>query len=157
MTGIERAAGSLLVAAVATSLMACPPPDNPFQPYPDPDLETFELDLQPLLATDCASSGCHGTHERSLTLFAVDGLRLAPDQPRQPVDPDVLSTAELAWNFDAMRIRLRGVGKPDSALLLLKCLDPAKGGIDHADGFVVYEDKQDPGYILLREWIGSAR
>ncbi len=152
----RHGAVTLALAALMASITAgCAPLDNPYAPYPEPDYETFVLDVQPMIADGCASSGCHGVHARTLTLYAVDHLRAEPLQVGAPIEVDILSEGELAWNYDALRVRTLGERKADNAMLLLKCLDPKKGGLVHADGFVVFEDRDDPDLVLLRDWIES--
>lgn len=149
----ELLRGVALALGLLGALGSCAPQDNPYEPYPEPDLESFRLDVQPMLRLECATSGCHGTHQRALTLFSVDGLRAEPSAAQGAIDPDELSEAELGWNYDAMRMRLRGEQDADEAELLLKCLAPSAGGIVHSDWLVVFEDREEPGYVVLRDWI----
>ena len=142
----------LVAASVA---VGCPALDNPYRPFPAPSFRAFTDDVQPLLRRDCAALGCHGSPDRTLTLYAVGFLRAPPPFAGEPLDETRLTEAELRWNYDELRIRLLGETAPDDARLLLKCLDPAAGGIEHADGVVVYESRRDPGFRTLRDWIAE--
>ncbi len=140
----------------AASLAAgCPPADNPYRPYPEPDYAQFTARVQPIMRDTCAFLGCHGTYDRPLTLFAVDNLRGESSVKGAELDPDRMSEEELLWNYDALRMRLVDETSAEQSALLLKCLDPAEGGLYHADELVVYEDRDDPDFQLLRDWIAS--
>jgi hypothetical protein len=97
--------------------------------------------------------GCHGDPRRALTLYSVGYLRAQPPSPGTPLDPDRLTAGELLWNYDALRMRLIDETSADDSVLLLKCLDPAQGGIDHADGTIVWDSPDDPDYVAFRDWI----
>lgn len=147
---------SMALLAATLALTGCPPVDNPYRLFPEPDYAQFEVEIQPLVRENCAYLGCHGDHQRSLTLYAVDYLRAVPSVEGQAVEEDALTDSELFWNYDALRIRLADETSAEDSRLLLKCLDPALGGIDHADGEVIFEDLDDPGYQSLKDWIAGA-
>ena len=142
--------GGLLGALV---LVACPGPENPYLPYPEPDFGSFSASVQPVLERSCSSLGCHGDANRRLTLYSIEYLPAEPAVDGTPLDPDELSLAELGWNYDSMRARLVDEESADDARLLLKCLDPEAGGIVHADGVVVFYSVDEPDYVALRDWI----
>ena len=134
-------------------LAGCPEVDNPFRPYPEPNFDEFVVEIQPLLTQQCAFNGCHGTPDRPLTLYAKDYLRAEPEFPEKPLDEGALTAGELAWNYDALRMRTTGVDNADDAPLLLKCLDPAIGGIEHDGDLVIFETRDHAQYVKLRDWI----
>ncbi len=141
------------VPLCAALLLGCPGPDNPYRPYPEPDFDEFVAAVQPILTRSCSNLGCHGDPDRRLTLYSVEYLRAEPAVPGTPLDEDRLDTAELGWNYDSVRARLIDEEVADEARLLLKCLDPEEGGIEHAEGEVVFATVDEPGYIALRRWI----
>lgn len=143
-----------LLASLACA-SACASVDDPYTPFPVPDFSAFVTKVQPVLASHCASPACHGEKDRSLSLYAVDYLRAPPAFSDTPLDEKYLTDAELAWNYDALRIRIRGEKSASSSKLLLKCLDPKKGGIRHATGIVIFPDIEEPEYKVLRDWISG--
>lgn len=135
-------------------LAGCPPVANPYLPPPEPDYDEFVARVQPVVGGSCAFLGCHGTHERALALYAVDFLRA--EQPAgSPIDPVRMSDDELLWNYDGLRLRLIDETSADDSALLLKCLDPALGGIEHAGGTVVFASREDHDFLVLRDWISG--
>ena len=146
----------LVAALLALSLGACAEVDNPHLAFPEPDYEMYVADVQPIVATRCASLGCHGAVERALSLYAVGFLRAPPLFPGTPLDEYQLTEAELAWNHDSMRMRLLDAESPQTTVLVLKCIDPAVGGQVHADGLVVFESEDDLDYQTLVTWIDTA-
>ncbi len=153
--GRRAAAAIVLGGVVAALLSGCPALDNPYRPLPEPDEAMFEAKVQPVVARRCAALGCHGRTEMALTLYAVGLLRAPPAFAGQPLDEDALTPAELAWNYDALRLRLLDESDPDDAYLLRKCLAPAHGGIRHAGGVVVFDSPDAPDYRVLRDWIAT--
>ena len=143
----------MLVACALVPLMGCPGPDNPYLPYPEPDFVQYQSTVQPIVDRSCSNLGCHGESDRRLTFYSVDFLRAEPTVPGTPLDSDMLTLAEIAWNYDSLRARLIDEESADGAHLLLKNLDPEAGGIVHADGFVVFATVDDPDYVALRDWI----
>jgi len=147
-----------IVSAVSTAMLftagvsACGPLDNPYRPFPEPDYSQYVARVQPIVARRCSALGCHGSYDRTLTLFALDMLRAEAIFSGEPLDETKLTDAELVANYDAMRIRLLDVKDADESSLLLKCLDPDKGGVEHSD-VVVFESTNVPDYQTLRTWI----
>jgi hypothetical protein len=144
-----------LIVLAALLALGCAEVDNPYRRFPEPDFDEFVTEVQPVLTEHCASVGCHGSPDRALTLFAVGFLRARASFPGAPLDEGGLAPAELTWNYDALRMRLMDETDPDASRLLLKCLDPAAGGISHAEGFVAFDDRDDRGYRVLRDWIAG--
>jgi hypothetical protein len=140
-------------ALLSVLLTACPGPENAYLPYPEPDFNEYQSAVQPIVRDSCGLLGCHGDPDRTLTLYAVDRLRAEASVGGAALDPDVLSDVELQWNYDAFRMRLLDETTAAESRLLLKCLDPAVGGIVHADDTVVFESRDDPGYVALETWI----
>ncbi len=138
---------------MAVSLTGCPVMDNEYLPYPQPNFDEYEVRVQPIMNKSCANLGCHGTHDISLTLYAPGYLRAKPTSPMTPIDPDYLSYDELLWNYDALAMRILDEESADECRLLLKCLDPKVGGIEHADGTVVWQTMKDEDLQIFKEWI----
>ena len=143
------------LAVLSFALAGCPSVANPYAPEPMPDYNKFVADIQPFVGRACATSGCHGTLGRSLTLYSVDYLRAPPKFSDTPLDEKHLTDAELSWNFDALRMRLRDATSADQCKLVLKCLDPTQGGIRHAADLVIFADRSDPGYQMLVAWVAG--
>jgi hypothetical protein len=141
-----------LILGAATVLLSGCELDNSYRPYPEPGFDTYIVSVQPIVSESCASLGCHGTYDRRLTLFAEDYLRGEAAVTGTPLE-DRLTEAELAWNYDGMRMRLVDEDDADTSFLLLKCLDPEQGGIRHAGDAVVFDSVDDPDYRTLRDWI----
>jgi len=151
----------LLIAAAVGALAAlcsgCPELDNPRLLPPEPPYEQFVSEVQPVLSKSCSSHGCHGTVIRPLTLYAVGHLRAPPGFSTEPLPENKLTERELAWNYEAMCLRLIDEMADDVPDLLRKQLPVQDGGIDHADGFVVFADTDEPGYKALAAWIAAGR
>ncbi len=143
------------LVAVVLTLPGCPSIADPYAPMPMPDYNQFVSDVQPLVGRSCGVAGCHGTRGESLTLYAVDYLRAPQEFSNTPLDEKHLTDAELSWNFDALRARIRGAASAESSELVLKCLDPAAGGIRHGTGVVVFSDRNDPAYKKLVTWVSG--
>ena len=142
-----------MTLAVLLSAAACQSIDNPRYLPLKPDRGNFVTFVQPILGEHCASVACHGNDSRSLKLYAVNYLRAPPDFAEAPLDENHLTEAELTWNYDAVRTRLRGATSLNDCKLLLKCLAVDQGGIVHASGITVFASKSDPDYKLLSDWI----
>ncbi len=143
------------LAWISLLLPGCPSVVDPYTPEPMPDYAVFVAQIQPFIGHNCAFSGCHGTLGRSLTLYAVDYLRAPLQFSDTPLDEKHLTDAELSWNFDALRMRIRGATSADTCGLVLKCLDPKVGGIRHATDTVIFADTSDPAYQTLRNWVAG--
>lgn len=144
-----------VTAVVALLLVGCPEVDNPYRAPPSPNFETFVSDVQPVLGARCSYLPCHGAPERTFTVYAVGFLRAVSEIPGTPLSEHGLSEAELHWNYDTMRYRLIDETSADEARVLLKCLAPAAGGIEHAGGLVVFESTSDPDYVTIRNWLAE--
>ncbi len=135
------------------AVAGCESIDNPRYVPPKPNYGQFVTFVQPVLGRRCASSACHGDPHRSLKLYAVDFLRAPPEFAETPLDETRLTEAELTWNYDAIRNRLRGVTSLNNCKLLLKCLPLDQGGIRHGSGFEIFASRDDPDYKLLADWV----
>ena len=148
--------GSLgLWLLLLVSATGCPSVNDPYAPFPVPNFVDFVTKVQPVIGRHCASAACHGSVGRSLTFYAVDYLRAPPAFSDTPLDEKHLTDAELAWNYDALRMRIRGETSADQSRLLLKTLDPKLGGIRHGDGFVIFADRNQPDFKTLHDWIAG--
>jgi hypothetical protein len=141
-----------LIAAVL-ALAGCPELDDPYLPYPEPDFQLYVGEIQPIVDQSCSSLGCHGVHDRRLTLYSVDFLRAEPRSVGEPLEMDRLSAGELAWNYDGLRLRMLDEPDAEDSRLVLKCLDPELGGIPHGDGVIVWEDREDRDYLDFVDWL----
>jgi hypothetical protein len=118
---------------------------------PDVDLELFDQLAMPVLALHCAGSGCHGTPDRPLALYARSAWRqdpadLVPDPPL--TDDELRHNAMAAFAFvDA--------AAPEDSALLRRPLHPDAGGSDHGGG-AQFAEVSDPDYALLLRWVTRA-
>ncbi len=147
-----------LVIAIVLTGTACVQSgvDDPVG-LPDVDPQFFRCNVQPVLAARCSFMDCHGNAERPLSLYAEQRYRLGIDW----VDFETpLTGEELAANFDTVRSFIaRGANEPQ--LLSEKPLDTRAGGLYHqGKGDYgpddVFLSTDDPGYVLLREFIAGA-
>jgi len=111
-------------------------PLAPAQPEVALDAAVFARDVQPLLASKCAS--CHSQPDRGGT------LRLASAQ----------DAGTRAGNLAAVTAFVTP-GDLAQSPLLLKPLAIAEGGVEHGGGDVL--TVEDPEWIALREWVTQAR
>jgi predicted component of type VI protein secretion system len=108
----------------------------PAQPEIALDPAAFTRDVQPLLASKCAS--CHSQPDRGGT------LRLASAQDAATTAGNLAAVAAFVTPGDLAK-----------SPLLLKPLAVAEGGIMHGGGDVL--TVEDPEWIALREWVTQAR
>lgn len=108
----------------------------PAQPEVALDPAAFTRDIQPLLASKCAS--CHSQPDRGGT------LRLASAQDAATTAGNLTAVAAFVTPGDLAR-----------SPLLLKPLAIAEGGVEHGGGDVL--TVEDPEWIALREWVTQAR
>lgn len=156
LSSLRRACQVFIMIAFSLSwagFAGCASIDNPRYAYPTPDYAQFVTGVQPVLGEHCASAACHGSPHRTLKLYAIDFLRAPPEFADTPLDEKHLTDAELAWNYDELRARLRGVTAVGNCRLLRKCLPVADGGIRHADGIAVFSGVSDPDYQTLKDWV----
>ncbi len=146
---------SLLTLMAVFVLSACAGPDNPYEPFPEPDFAVFVSEIQLLATNHCAFVGCHGAYALALTLYAPGHLRAEPSTPGNPLDDKRLTYGELTWNYDSLRLRLLNEPSADDSRLLRKCLDPEEGGITHAGAVVVFAKPTDADYLTFRDWIAG--
>lgn len=143
----------MLALLVVAALVACPPLDNPYLPYPEPDFNLYLGTVQPIVDRSCASLGCHGDHRRRLTFYSVDYLRAEPKAVGDPLDPDQLTSEEILWNYESLRTRLIDETDAATSRLVLKCVDPDLGGIEHGDRVIVWADLTNRDYQEFVRWI----
>jgi len=153
------AASFCLCGTVAGTFVfgGCPAVDNPYRAYPSPAYNDFVAKVQPIVGPKCGNLGCHGSRDRTLTLYAVGFLRAPPPFAGASLMENQLTDTELAWNYDALRIRLLDEPDKAQARLLLKCLPVSKGGILHGGGVEVFPDTSDPNFQALAAWAKSAK
>ena len=115
------------------------------------DLVRFADDVQPVLASRCASQACHGSTRRPLALYATGSYRI--DASRTFFD-EVIDTDELHLN--ALTVLLFADGYPlGETEVLAKPRAEAMGGTWHGGG-AVFEGSDDPGHAALLEWLELA-
>jgi len=113
------------------------------------DVDQFAATAWPTMALHCASSGCHGTPERPLALYARSEWRA---DPADLVADPALTDDELAHNAIASLAFVRDAQDVDAAALLARPLHPEAGGSDHGGG-AQFADAEDPDYLALRAWV----
>lgn len=123
-----------------------PPPEGP-SPL---DAAAFEAHVWPLFEAQCAQPSCHGSAERSFTLYGPRALRLGGLGPLAPI-----SAEELSADHQAAYRLLEGLDDPLRSILLLKPLRPEAGGLVHEGGSQFY-DRSDPGFLTLACWISGS-
>ncbi len=116
------------------------------------DMTMFIEVAQPVLAARCANPGCHGDVARPLQVFASRRHRL---DPADNYINEPLTLGELERNYANACGFLVGVDAAEQSLLLRKTLPAHLGGVHH-EGGVIFEDTDEPDYLALRAWVGSA-
>jgi hypothetical protein len=120
-----------------------------------PDYSTFETQVMPVLARDCSFHTCHGARQRFFQVLGPGRPRLSPLTP----DADPLTPEELRFNYERARSMIDR-DDPARSPLFLKPLEPVAGGAGHEGtdlfGRDVYQDKLDPGFLVLRNWVMTA-
>lgn len=137
------------VAGVIALAIGCGYDADETVPVTDLDAPFFEANVQPVLATSCATLDCHGVDGRPLRLYAEDGLRRRDELRGQP-----LSAEELAWNVDVFEAIDPDAPSVDENVALTKPLAIEAGGLEHAGGGI-FETRDDPGYRCLRTWLAG--
>ncbi len=112
------------------------------------DLESFEDQVQPVLAARCANPSCHGDAERPLELYALHFHRMDSAMLHRdtPLDHDELRA-------NALRVLGVGVGlEPARSPALRKPLAVEAGGQEHVGG-ALFGDTGAVDYRSLRSWL----
>lgn len=142
-----------VVSAVA--LLGCVQNDLDIaQELPVLDDNFFRCEVQPVLASSCAFTACHGNEERPLTLYAEQRFRLGVPWEFFGVP---LTEEELAANLRTVRgFVARDSTEPD--LLSEKPLDTRAGGLFHRGRDLYGDDdvflsQDDVRYRALRAFI----
>ncbi|HMJ15679.1 MAG TPA: hypothetical protein VK524_29885 [Polyangiaceae bacterium] len=107
--------------------------DPSFDPSAEPatpDYADFDV-VNSILAKRCAGGNCHGSPTNSLYLTCGS------------------SEEEKRWNYFAAGDHVSV--DPAASDILTRALDPAQGGTYH-EGGTVFQNRDDPDYILLRTW-----
>lgn len=130
--------------------------DNPAELAPL-DEPFFRCEVQPLMTRSCGAFACHGDGERYMRIFGRNRLRLDGDESTRNA---LMSDAERAHNFDAVRAYV-DASSPADSLLLNKALDEDAGGYYHGgatefDRGDVFLSTDDPDYQTLLAWIEGA-
>ena len=120
-----------------------------------PDYSTFETQVMPILARDCSFHTCHGARQRFFQVLGPGRPRLSPLTP----DADPITPDELRFNYERARSMIDR-DDPARSPLFLKPLEPVAGGAGHEGtdlfGRNVYQDKRDPAFVVLQNWVLSA-
>jgi hypothetical protein len=132
----------------------CADPSGQFA-IAQPDYATFEAQVMPVLARDCSFHACHGARQRFFQVLGPGRPRLSPLTP----DADPLTPEELQFNYERARSMIDR-DDPARSPLFLKPLEAVAGGAGHEGtdlfGRNVYQDKRDPAYLVLQNWVMSA-
>ncbi len=139
---------AILALALLASCMEAPEP----KALPDLDPHFFRCRVEPVIAARCGFQACHGTATRPYRVYAPARLRL--DSRRGG-----LSEGEHAANLQ-FALALADPGLLPESLLLLKALDVDAGGMYHGGktqygGADVFEDRADPGFVAIEEWLAG--
>lgn len=118
----------------------------------DPTL--FAEQAQPVIQRHCAFEACHGRSDLSLSLYAVDYVRLAVGGPGTPLVEHALTDEELDHNHWAMAVRV-DAPDPQSSRLLRKLRSPSDGGEAHFDVAPIFASRSDPDYQALCAWAAT--
>lgn len=110
-------------------------------------MDVFISEVQPQLATRCASSACHGRLDRPLALLAPGSYRLAPDR-RFLNEP--LTAEEYEINAHQL-MAFANWDEVERSLILTKPLGAEVGGVSHGGG-TVFADVDDALYVSLKSW-----
>ncbi len=116
------------------------------QVLPPLSKELYASEVQGVLGPSCAAPGCHGDPTRPLELFEPGWHRADPD--RRFLNED-LDEDELQANFE--RARAFVAPDPEQSLLLLKALEPERGGVAHDPG-PSWLDTDEPDYQTVLFW-----
>jgi hypothetical protein len=134
--------------------VGCGDPSGQFA-ITEPDFATFEAQVMPVLARDCSFHACHGARQRFFQVLGPGRPRLSPLTP----DADPLTPEELRFNYERARSMIDR-DDPARSPLFLKPLEPVAGGAGHEGtdlfGRNVYQDKLDPAYLVLQNWVMNA-
>lgn len=150
----SRCAIAVACAASVVAAVGCGEPSGQFA-ITTPDYATFETMVMPVLARDCSFHTCHGARQRFFQVLGPGRPRLAPEtRDSDPITPD-----ELRFNYERARSMIDR-DDPARSPLFLKPLEPVAGGAGHEGtdlfGRNVYQDKLDPAFLVLQNWVMSA-
>ena len=110
------------------------------------DYQFFKTQVEPVFLQQRAGHArcymCHG--ERSNNALKLETL---------PAGAKFWSDEQSRKNF-AVVSRLVVPGKPEQSLLLLHPLAPEAGGSAYHSGGRQFENKDDPDYKVLMQWVG---
>jgi hypothetical protein len=143
-----------LAALGIAGVAGCADPSGQFA-ITQPDVAIFEAQVMPILARDCSFHACHGARQRFFQVLGPGRPRLSPLTP----DADPLTPEELRFNYERARSMIDR-DDPARSPLFLKPLETVAGGAGHEGtdlfGRNVYQDKLDPAYLVLQNWVMSA-
>ncbi len=131
-------------AALALALGALPAGCAPETPR-----ERFEREVVPALERRCASAACHGVAPSA----ELRGEVIDRGQLFLPITSDG-RIADVDNAYSITKTRINTVERPELSSLLRKPLARALGGEPHLGG-VVFEDRETPDYLSIRDWIAE--
>lgn len=114
-----------------------------------PSVDVYAAEIQPVLATGCATLDCHGDPGRPLRLFAEVGLRASPMLRGSPI-----TRGELEANVLSLVAVDPGRPAPQH-LAVLKPLAEAEGGMRHVGG-ALWGTPDHPAHQCLRSFLDGA-
>ncbi len=140
----------------AVALAACLGCDPGGQTIPAPDPEVFANEVYPVLLRDCSFPACHGDARRPLFVPGPGRTRLSPDSGY--LDPPTSEELNIAYTrargMLGAQIEVDGVEMP---LLLEKTTSGAGHRGRDRHGNNIYEFREQPGWVVLRDWVMENR
>ena len=134
-------------------LGACADPDVEVT-IPTPDVQSFEVNVYPILLRDCGFPACHGDTRRFFRVFGPGRTRYRPRDVTPLLAP--ATAEELTASYHRARSMLATDGKVEDSALLQKPLLAGHEGHDEW-GQNVYWSAADPSYQTLLRWAHSTR
>jgi hypothetical protein len=112
------------------------------------DYEFFKTRVEPIfLKRRAGHARCYVCHEESATAFRLEKL---------PAGADFWTEEQSRKNFQVVS-RLVVPGNPASSRILNHPLAPEAGGDANHNGGRQFENKNDPDWKTLAEWVGGAK
>jgi hypothetical protein len=126
-------------------------------------LDSFTVEVMPVLLRDCGFQGCHGSPERFFRVWGPGRTRYEPNKTvcekpgfSPPCNWDPITPLERDYSLQFARAMV-DLAKPEDSLLLRKPLAVERGGADHEGvdkyGRNVYRTPDEEGFSTLARWV----
>lgn len=125
-------------------------------------LDSFTIEVIPVLLRDCGFQACHGSQERFFRVWGPGRTRFATpavcddQQTLPPCNYDELTATERDYSLQFARSMV-DLNRPEDSLLIRKPLAVERGGADHEGvdkyGRNVYRTPDDEGYRTISRWV----